>query len=66
MKYKIFNRYLVKCPFCKKDMKVEVEGMPVHKNKKCVYCGRGFCLHRSPQDSNIVKDLGKRRGGWEF
>jgi len=50
--------YLVKCKFCGKEQKVWTKkDFPVGIKKGCVYCGKTFCIHNNPNDSNIIKRL---------
>ena len=49
---------LVSCPNCGNRQKIEVDGHPVGKYTKCVFCGKNYCIHKNPSYSQIIKDLG--------
>ncbi len=46
---------VVRCPRCKHEMRYQPRGRVVGKVKRCVFCGYSFSIHRSPQDSRIVR-----------
>lgn len=52
---------LVRCPECHQTMKYNPDISHIaeisDKAKRCVYCGRSFKVHPSPDKSRVVKQL---------
>lgn len=45
----------VTCPNCKKPQNyIPIGGIVSGKSKRCVYCGKTFKIHNSPNDSRII------------
>lgn len=55
----VYSRtFIVRCKFCGNNQKViSYKQSPLGVMKKCVFCERRFCIHRSPQNSKIIKEV---------
>jgi hypothetical protein len=51
------RRFIVRCPKCHLKQQVEIEGYPIGYFRKCSFCGKNFCIHKNPQNSNLVKEV---------
>jgi len=51
------RKFKVRCKFCGKEQLIIITGHPVGKTKRCVYCGRIFCIHKNPLNSFIIREI---------
>lgn len=49
--------FKVMCPKCGGKQLVQPRGLPAHKTKRCVYCGKSFVIHSGGRDSRILKQV---------